>query len=72
MDMMMPGMSGIETTEKIRENPKTKNIKVMFLTVVLKSEIALRKLKKLRPIDYIEKPFENTELVNRVKCLLGK
>ena len=71
MDMMMPGMSGLDATEKIRENPKTKNLKIMFLTVVLKSEITLKKLKKLRPIDYIEKPFENNELVSRVKRILG-
>jgi len=38
LDMMMPGMSGRETCEKIRANPKTKNLKVAFLTVARFSE----------------------------------
>jgi len=69
MDMMMPGMSGRETTERIRKNPKTKNLKIVFLTVAQFSEIGRDALKKLNILDYITKPFDNAELVRRVKKL---
>jgi CheY-like chemotaxis protein len=71
MDMMMPGMTGKETTKKIRENPKTKNLKIAFLTVVRLSEIGMEELKKLNVLDFITKPFDNEDLVRRVKKLLG-
>jgi CheY-like chemotaxis protein len=72
MDMMMPGMSGRETTEKIRANPKTKGLKVVFLTVARFSEVGKDSLAKLKVSDYITKPFDNRDLVKRVKKALGK
>jgi CheY-like chemotaxis protein len=70
MDMMMPGMSGREATEKIRQNYKTKDIKVVFLTVARFSETGKETLDKLNVADYITKPFDNDELVKKVKRLL--
>jgi len=70
MDMMMPGMTGKETLEKIRSDPKTKNLKVAFLTVARLSEVGKKDLKSMGVIDYITKPFNNTDLVNRVKKAL--
>lgn len=67
MDMMMPGMSGRETTVKIRENPKTKKIKIIFLTVARFSETGKKTLDDLKILDYITKPFDNDDLVKRVK-----
>ena|SRR4030043_1191802 len=71
MDMMMPGMSGRETTEKIRANPKTRNLKIAFLTVARFSEVGKDSLKKLNVADYITKPFDNKDLVKRVKKATG-
>lgn len=70
MDVMMPGMTGKETVKKIRENPKTKDIKVIFLTVVRLSEIGKEEFKELKAVDYITKPFESKDLVERVKRAL--
>jgi two-component system alkaline phosphatase synthesis response regulator PhoP len=71
LDMMMPGMSGREVCEKIRENPKTKGLKVAFLTVARFSEVGKQELSKMNVSDYITKPFENTDLVKRVKKIIG-
>jgi DNA-binding response OmpR family regulator len=71
LDMMMPGMSGREVCEKIRENPKTKNLKVAFLTVAKFSETGKGVLKEMKVLDYITKPFENQDLVRRVKKLVS-
>ena len=70
MDMMMPGMSGREATEKIRQNPKTKNLKVAFLTVARFSETGKETLEKLKVADYINKPFDNDDLVKKVKKII--
>ena len=70
MDMMMPGMSGRETIEKIRANPKTKNLNIVFLTVARFSETGKDTLEKMNILDYITKPFDNDDLVKRVKKLV--
>lgn len=72
LDMMMPGMSGREVCARIRENPKTKNLKVAFLTVAKFSESGKGVLEKMKVLDYITKPFDNEDLVRRVKKLVGK
>jgi DNA-binding response OmpR family regulator len=71
LDMMMPGMSGREVCEKIRKNPKTKNLKVIFLTVARFSEVGKKVLDDMKVLDYITKPFENEELVKRIKKALS-
>lgn len=71
LDMMMPGMSGREVCEKIRQDPKTKGLKIAFLTVAKFSETGKGTLTKMNVLDYITKPFENDDLVSRVKKLLG-
>ena len=67
----MPGMSGREVCEKIRENPKTKDLKVVFLTVAKFSEAGKDALKKMKVLDYITKPFDNEDLLRRVKKVIG-
>lgn len=71
LDMMMPGMSGRETAERIRNDPTTKDIPIIFLTVAKFSEAGKDILKKLGIKDYITKPFENDDLVKRVKKVLS-
>lgn len=71
LDMMMPGMSGREVCEKIRKNPKTKNLKIIFVTVARFSEVGKDLLKNMNVSDYITKPFDNDDLVARVKKFVG-
>lgn len=71
LDMMMPGMSGREVCESIRKNPETKDLKVAFLTVAKFSEAGKDTLKKMNVLDYITKPFDNADLVKRVKKMVG-
>lgn len=70
LDMMMPGMSGMDVAKAIRANPKTKNLKIVFLTVVRPGEVRSDRLKRIKALDYIEKPFDNRDLIRRVKKLL--
>lgn len=71
LDMMMPGMSGREVCEKIRKDPKTKDLKIAFLTVAKFSEAGRGVLKEMKVLDYITKPFDNADLIKRVKKIVG-
>jgi CheY-like chemotaxis protein len=72
MDVMMPSMTGRETVEKIRENPKTKDLKIAYLTIVRYSGGDLKESKKLNIADYITKPFDSDELIFRINKMLEK
>ena len=69
LDINMPDMDGYETLTKIRENPKFKNIPVMFLTTLSHSESELRGI-ELGAVDVIIKPFTPQIMLNRVKMHL--
>ncbi|MFH0966569.1 MAG: response regulator [Methanobacteriota archaeon] len=66
LDMIMPGMTGIEVLRKIKESPRLKEIIVIMVTGV--HHIAEKELAfMLGASDYLEKPFETRELVARIK-----
>jgi DNA-binding response OmpR family regulator len=69
LDMIMPGMTGIETLRKIRKTPRIKNINVILLTVLNISDIDKSLFKELNVIDFITKPFDNTTFANKIKNL---
>lgn len=71
LDMMMPGMSGREVCERVRADPKIKNLKIAFLTVAKFSEVGKDVLERMNVLDYITKPFDNKDLIRRVKKLVG-
>ncbi len=61
LDIMMPGMDGYEVCKRLKEDEKTKNIPVIFLTALTEEHNEEKGL-KLGAVDYITKPF-NPELV---------
>jgi len=67
MDFFMPTMSGRETVERIRANPKTKDIPIIFLTVAQFGERGMEIIKELKVADYIQKPVNTDELLGRIK-----
>jgi CheY-like chemotaxis protein len=71
LDILMPKISGIETLKKIREDSKIKDQKVIFLSVVSPSRNGKGIIKKLKPLDYIEKPINNKTFKTKLKKYLG-
>lgn len=71
LDIMMPGMSGIEVCRHIRANPQLTRIPILFLTA--KGEIS-DKIEGFESgaDDYLTKPFDQRELELRVKALLRR
>jgi len=70
IDFLMPGMSGRELAERIRRDPKLKNLKLAFLTVANFGDVGETELKSLGILDYIKKPFKKDDLLRRVKGIL--
>ena len=67
VDFFMPEMNGRELCSKIRKDPRLTSLPVVFLTVAQFGGIGKEKLHKLNIADYIAKPFDNEDLVRRVK-----
>lgn len=65
LDVMMPGMDGYAVLAKLRENPATKDIAVVFLTSLSQTEDVQRGL-RLGAADYITKPFIPEVVLARV------
>jgi len=66
LDIMMPDMDGFEVCEKLKENPKTKDIPVIFITAKT-DETSIVKAYDIGGADYITKPFLPKELFSRIK-----
>jgi putative two-component system response regulator len=66
MDVMMPGMSGFETVQLLKQNEAIHSIPVIFLTARAESEDVVHGF-KLGGVDYITKPFKGVELRSRVR-----
>lgn len=66
LDIMMPDMSGYEVCQKIKENPKLKDIPIIFLTAKSEKEDIVKGF-ELGAVDYISKPFNSAELKMRIK-----
>lgn len=69
LDIIMPVMDGYEVCEKLKADPKTKNIPIIFLTAKHEADSLMRGF-ELGGADYITKPFNAPELNARVKTHL--
>ncbi|MDO8834629.1 MAG: response regulator [Vicinamibacterales bacterium] len=70
LDWMMPDMDGFETCKRLKGDPATRDIPVVFLTAkVQESEVA--KALALGASGCIGKPFDALTLGNQVRTILG-
>ena len=68
LDIMMPKMDGWEVASKIKKNPSWASIPLFFVTA--KKDAYSQSFGNIVSDDYISKPFELTELQERVKKAL--
>lgn len=72
LDIMMPGFSGYDVLERIKQDPSLEDIPVIMITAASMGENLepLARSFKLGAMDFISKPFANLELIQRVKSAL--
>lgn len=70
LDIQMPGLDGFDTAKFLKSNPKTQNIPIIFLTAAFKEEEFKQKGFEIGAIDYLTKPIENLQFINKLKLYI--
>jgi DNA-binding response OmpR family regulator len=71
LDIMMPGMTGLEVCRELRKDPATANIPVILLTA-LAQEADITAGLAAGADDYVVKPFSPRELITHVNAILAR
>lgn len=69
LDIQMPGIDGFETCTRLKANPITRDIPIIFTTALADTESKVKGL-SLGAVDYITKPFEQEEVIARIQVHL--
>jgi DNA-binding response OmpR family regulator len=71
LDLMMPGLSGLDVCAEIRRDPRSAHLPVIMLTArVQEQDVALGFATGAD--DYVTKPFSPRELLSRVQAVLAR
>lgn len=71
LDWMMPGVSGIELTRRLRREPLTEEIPIIMLTARVSEDDKVSGL-EAGTDDYVIKPFSPRELLARIRAVLRR
>jgi two-component system sensor histidine kinase/response regulator len=66
LDVMMPGLDGFETCQKLKESSETRDIPVIFMTAISETAYILKAF-SVGGVDYITKPLQREEVNARVR-----
>ncbi|NJL91653.1 MAG: hybrid sensor histidine kinase/response regulator [Coleofasciculaceae cyanobacterium SM2_1_6] len=66
LDVMMPGINGFETCKHLKSNTKTCDIPIIFMTALTDTDHKVKGF-DLGAVDYITKPFQEQEVLVRVR-----
>src|SRR5690606_21177899 len=69
LDVMMPGMDGFETCQRLKDDPKTRHIPVVMVTALDQQEDRVSGL-RAGADDFLTKPIDDVALLARVRSLL--
>jgi two-component system sensor histidine kinase/response regulator len=69
LDVMMPGINGFQVCKNLRQNPKFRDIPIIFLTAETDKKNVVTGL-EVGAQDYVTKPFSTQELLARVSTQL--
>jgi signal transduction histidine kinase len=70
LDRLMPDLDGFETCRRIKDDPLTKDIPVIFTTSLSGTKDILRGF-DVGAVDYLSRPFEHAELIARVRTQIS-
>ena len=71
LDLMLPGIDGLEVCRRLRKDPKTANISIIMLTAKAEEVDRVVGL-EMGADDYMVKPFSPRELIARIKAVLRR
>lgn len=71
LDIQMPGMDGFQVLETIRRNPAFNDLPILLLTSLDRQHLKIKGL-ELGADDYITKPYDQAELLARIKAALRR
>jgi two-component system alkaline phosphatase synthesis response regulator PhoP len=71
LDLMLPGMDGLEVARRLKDNPHTKNVPIVMLTAKGEEADIVTGL-ELGADDYVTKPFSPRILLARVRAVLRR
>jgi signal transduction histidine kinase len=66
LDVMMPGIDGFETCKRLKQNPSTQDIPIIFMTALSDTVDKVQGF-KLGAVDYITKPIQQEEVLSRIQ-----
>lgn len=69
LDVQMPGIDGFETCQRLKANPDTQSIPVIFTTALSDTESKAKGF-AVGAVDYIPKPFDQAEVLARLQVHL--
>lgn len=69
LDIMMPGIDGFETCRRLKENALLVDVPVIFMSALSEADKKVKGL-EMGAVDYVTKPFQQDEVVARVKLHL--
>ncbi len=67
MDVMMPDMDGFEVCRRLKDNPTTREVPVIFLTALNETTNKVKAF-SIGGVDYVTKPFQFEEIHARVEA----
>src|ERR671933_372037 len=65
LDILMPGIDGFETCRRVKANPSTKDIPVIFMTALGETVDKVRGF-QVGAVDYVTKPIQPEEVLARI------
>jgi len=69
-DVQMPDINGFELAKMIKSNKRTKDIPIIFVTAVFKSDEFIAQGFEIGAVDYITKPIDDNQLLNKIMLYL--
>jgi len=69
-DVQMPDINGFEFAKMIKSNKKTRDIPIIFVTAVFKSDEFIEQGFEIGAVDYLTKPIDDNQLVNKIRLYL--
>lgn len=66
LDILLPGIGGIEVCKRLKNNARTRNIPVIMLTALMGGEVSAKSMEG-GAASFLSKPFDPGELLDKIK-----